>query len=230
MVRAPNRRGQGARLREDIVSAASRLLERTGSEDAVTLRAVAREAGITAPAIYAHFDGPADIVLAVVQETFGELTQALLAAPHRADDPVERLRAVGSAYLAFAAERPHHYRVLFQRHRVEQPVPTADCDGPAVTVRTIPGAEAFGALLDAVAACIDTGASTATSAEAAATRMWIGLHGQATLQASLPWFPWPDTHQLADEVCARLADLRPPDIKGARSAGGARAARAPRRR
>lgn len=228
MVRAPNRRGEGARLRDDIVAAASRLLEHTGSEDAVTLRAVAREAGITAPAIYAHFGSPAGIVLAVVEQTFGELTEVLRSAADVAD-PVTRLRAVGCAYLAFAAERPHHYRVLFQRHRVDEPVPTAECDGPAVTVRTIPGADAFGTLLDAVAACIDSGASSATSAEAAAVRVWVGLHGQATLQASLPWFPWPDAQQLADEVCERLADLRP-KVRAARSVPAERAGRAPRRR
>ena len=50
-----NPRGQGTRLSEDIVAGALALIERTGSAEAVTLRAVAREAGIAAPSIYAHF-------------------------------------------------------------------------------------------------------------------------------------------------------------------------------
>jgi len=48
-----NARGQGGRLTEDIVSAALELIEREGTDEAVTLRAVAREIGIAAPSIYA---------------------------------------------------------------------------------------------------------------------------------------------------------------------------------
>jgi hypothetical protein len=68
-------------------------------------------------------------------------------------------------------------------------------------------ADAFGVLLQAVDACIRSGASAATEPTATATRVWIGLHGQATLQTSLPWFPWPESGTLADDLMTRLADL-----------------------
>ena len=48
-MRERNRRGEGGKLRADIVAGATQLLEDTGSEDAVTLRAVARQVGISAP-------------------------------------------------------------------------------------------------------------------------------------------------------------------------------------
>jgi AcrR family transcriptional regulator len=51
VLRARNRRGEGSKLRADILAAATRLLEQTGSEEAVTLRAVARQVGISAPSI-----------------------------------------------------------------------------------------------------------------------------------------------------------------------------------
>ena len=53
--RARNRRGEGARLRDDIVAAAVALLDETGDQAAVSLRAVARRVGIAAPSIYRHF-------------------------------------------------------------------------------------------------------------------------------------------------------------------------------
>lgn len=61
-VRQRNPRGEGGRLREDLLAGAQRNLERTGSEDRPTLRAMAREVGISAPSIYAHFpDSQANI-------------------------------------------------------------------------------------------------------------------------------------------------------------------------
>ena len=47
-VRPRNRRGEGARLRAEIVDAATALIDESGG-DALTLRAVARRAGISAP-------------------------------------------------------------------------------------------------------------------------------------------------------------------------------------
>src|SRR5271165_5817767 len=72
-----NPRGQGARLTEDIVAGALALIERTGSDEAVTLRAVAREVGIAAPSIYAHFPDRDAIIMAVVLRVFDELTAAI---------------------------------------------------------------------------------------------------------------------------------------------------------
>ena len=206
---AASPRSGGRSTRADILAAAHAILETTGNDDAVTLRAIAREAGITAPAIYGHFADRYEILRTVVETSFAELADVMgvAAALHR--DPAERLRAVGRAYLDFAAERPHHYRVLFERHRTAAAVNLDGTVVPNTDVRTMVGADAFGVLLDATAACIANGASTATAAEPTTNRIWIGLHGQATLLGALPWHPWPDRDHLADEILTRLADLAP---------------------
>ena len=203
-VRRRNKRGQGAQLRDDIVQAASTLLEETGDEDAFTLRAVARAAAITAPAIYAHFADRDEIKLAVVQHTFSTLAETLRPVPAERAQPVPALYAVCRAYLDFAADHPNLYRVLFERHRraaIEVGVTSED-------VTTMIGADAYGVLLDAVRSCIEAGDSAETSAQAAAVRVWISLHGMATLRASLPWFPWPPRDTLLEELVQRAADLR----------------------
>src|SRR3954463_15653040 len=92
--RTRNRRGEGARLRDDIVAGAVALLDETGDERAVTLRAVARRVGITAPSIYRHFADQPGIMLAVVQQAFEELDAELHRARDGADDPLSRLFAV----------------------------------------------------------------------------------------------------------------------------------------
>src|SRR5580692_10012112 len=90
--RERNRRGEGARLRDDILTAATELLERTGSEEAVTLRAVARQVGISAPSIYAHFADREAIVDAIVDGAFGDFNAAIEAAVRAAAGPLARLR------------------------------------------------------------------------------------------------------------------------------------------
>ena len=53
--RQRNPRGQGERLRDDIIEAASRLLADPAAPP-LTLRAVAREVGVAATSVYLHFD------------------------------------------------------------------------------------------------------------------------------------------------------------------------------
>jgi AcrR family transcriptional regulator len=201
--RVRNRRGEGARLRDEIGAAAAALLEETGSEDAVTLRAVARRVGITAPSIYAHFADRNAILDAVVGQAFGELLAAVERAAHRERDPFARLRAICAAYVAFADERPHRYRVLFARHRAPGAVGMAE----RKPVDELLGAEAFRALVDAVKACVEAGYSTSEAPEHDATALWVALHGYATLQASVPAFPWPNRDALLATLVNRLARI-----------------------
>src|ERR1700729_2079928 len=116
--RQRNARGQGARLTGDIVSGALALIDRTGSDEAVTLRAVAREIGIAAPSIYAHFPDREAIVAAAVGRIFDELTAANAAGTNLAgDDPVDRLIAGCEAYVDFGLAQPARYGVLFSGRR-----------------------------------------------------------------------------------------------------------------
>lgn len=62
------------------VAAAADLLETTGDESAVTLRAIARRIGVTAPSIYPHFDDREQILAAAVDSVFPRLVNRLLTA------------------------------------------------------------------------------------------------------------------------------------------------------
>ncbi len=202
-----NPRGQGARLTEDIVSGALALIERTGSDEAVTLRAVAREVGIAAPSIYAHFPDRDAVLTTVVVRIFDELTQAIEQGQKSAgQDPAGRLIAGCEAYVAFGLEHPARYGVLFSTQRPAaadspKPVPIGP-DG-----RPVPGfgAETFALLLQAIQDCVTAGVSASTDVAADATAVWVALHGTVSLRTALPGFPWPDPAAFVRQLVLSLA-------------------------
>lgn len=200
-------------MRGEIVRAAARLLQEHGSEDAVTLRAVAREAGIAAPSIYAHFPTADAIVGAVVAETFEALTAALEASRAGIDDPVQRLTAQCHGYLRFAEEHPGLYRVLFARARgTGQPVgasPAGDRTAPANAVIVAAGTPAFDLLVDAIAGCVRAGRSASQDPALDAVALWSALHGYIALRAAAAEFPWPDESSILDAMIAGQARLAP---------------------
>jgi AcrR family transcriptional regulator len=82
---------------------------------ALTLREVARRAGVTHAAPYHHFPSKAALVAAVAEEGYDALYASQSDAADQAGaDPVERLRALGLAYVKFAMEHPGHFRVMFR--------------------------------------------------------------------------------------------------------------------
>src|SRR5689334_11486362 len=105
MARTRNPRGEGTRLRDEIVDGALHLVD-AGGPEAVTLRAVAREVGISAPSIYDHFADREAILAAAVQHGFAQLTAELEAARAGTDDPVAALDAGCAAYVRFAERNP----------------------------------------------------------------------------------------------------------------------------
>lgn len=198
ILRERNRRGEGSRLRADILTAATSLLEQTGSEEAVTLRAVARHVGISAPSIYAHFPDREAIVDAIVDTGFADFNAAMRAAIAGVSNPVERLRAGCGAYVRFAAERPNRYKLIFERQYRE-----AGPDQPVPTIRR----QSFEALVALVQQCIDAGLSASTDAQLDSTAIWVALHGYATLHALQPGWPWPDSDALLDRIVYDLAKI-----------------------
>jgi len=193
--RRRNPRGQGALLRDEILRAAATMIEETGSEESVTLRSVAREVGIAAPSIYAHFPDREAIVDAVIDGAFAELSASVTTTLAVHTDPVDRLFAGCQAYGRFATECPGRYRVLFGR----TPPPGA----PMREVRM----RAFQPLVDAVAEVARAGRSSSTDPFGDAMLIWTGLHGAVALRAAAPMFPWPPLDAVIEELVRRLGKV-----------------------
>jgi AcrR family transcriptional regulator len=196
--RTRNRRGEGGRLRDEIILAAERLLEREGSEEAISLRSVAREAGIAAPSIYGHFEDRDAILDAVLDRAFDRLRQYILDATNPLTDPVESLLAGCHAYVRFAMAEPARYKVLFDRVRTGPP---ASLDEPAWAARLA----AFQTLVDGIASCAKAGRSASTDPFGDATQLWTAMHGAVTLRQFVSTFPWPPLDKTIDELVTRIA-------------------------
>jgi len=199
--RTRNARGQGGQLRGDIVRSAAELLDETGDAGAVTLRAVARQAGISAPSIYAHFADREAILLAVVQEEFDALTAHLAATA--ADDPVTGMLAWCTAYLDYAAAHPQRYLVMLggiwnaQRAMADEVIARDD-------VAAL-GQAALADLVGRLQACVTAGRSSSTDPMADAMVLWVALHGLAHQRIVSTALPWPPG--VADRLVRRLAYL-----------------------
>jgi AcrR family transcriptional regulator len=117
-------------LRRALLNAADVVLERCGPE-ALSLRAVAREAGVSPAAPYHHFKDKDDLVLAVAREGFARLRAALDKARIEAEagPAPAKTSGLGLAYIAFAQAHPALYRVMYDCARREDAFPDDASDG-----------------------------------------------------------------------------------------------------
>jgi AcrR family transcriptional regulator len=191
--RQRNPRGQGERLRDDIIEAASRLLADPAAPP-LTLRAVAREAGVAATSVYLHFDDIQSLVLAVADRRFGELVQLQEDARNQDADPCQRVRIGCLAYCEFGLTYQGHYQVMFAN-----PLPLPEDMAP----EQFPGRKAFQQLAEAIAACIGVDLED-QRAFFTAQLIWQQLHGIVSLRISRPRFPWPPLADTVTEAVDRL--------------------------
>lgn len=196
--RVRNPHGQGGRLREELIDAAGRVLAATPDGAELSLRAVAREAGIAAPSVYLQFDDKSALVRAVVGTYFDELRTAITDAMARDTDPVRRLRNACLAYCTFALDQPGKYRVLFHHIPKDERV-LGKFGGPDDR-----GALAFNTLVDAIQGCIDSGDAPAGDAFQMAQLLWPSMHGYVALIPVRPGFPW---RPVDDQIDALLASI-----------------------
>ncbi|MEO8528665.1 MAG: TetR/AcrR family transcriptional regulator [Pseudolysinimonas sp.] len=100
-------------LRELLLSSALATITADGV-GAVSLRRLARDAGVSPGAPYHHFPDRGALFAAVIVEGHALLLTRLTAARGAARDPVEVIREILVAYVAFAADHPAHIRVMLR--------------------------------------------------------------------------------------------------------------------
>ena len=101
-----------AMMREDILGAARSILKDQGYAE-LSMRALGRAAGITAPTIYDYFSGKEAVLDALFADGADMLADEMKRAAAAAEPGAERLQAIGSAYRRFAIENPDLYLLLF---------------------------------------------------------------------------------------------------------------------
>lgn len=186
MASADRRAREREETRGKILAAARRLFVEDGFE-AVTLRRIAEAIEYTAPAIYSHFSDKQQLMLALCDGDFALLRRAF-AKTERVADPVDRLRALGKAYVRFALDHPHHYRFMFM---TAHPLDAAE----SAIQKGNPDEDAYAYLRATVAACIEAGRLPAVSrdVESVTQACWGASHGVVSLyltHGSDCWITW----------------------------------------
>jgi len=176
--RQRNPRGEGERLRQQLLDATVEVLGEVGDADKVSVRAIARRAGVSPTALYLQFADRDELVDAAVDQGFALFNAELDAAATSPGAPRERLEAMGNAYLAFSERRPALYSILFavRRNMLER-----------LSVPREQGFDGLVALLRQVDTTLD-----ADDARQLALLIWSSLHGYAMLRVARPHFNWPD--------------------------------------
>jgi AcrR family transcriptional regulator len=162
----------------EVLAAVNRLLDEWGSDEKLTMRAVAKEVGVAAPSIYLHFADKTELVWAALSDKYEQLAAEMRAADEAAapDGPRARLLAQVHAYCRFALDNPGHYRLMYE---VRQPAVDPARLGlhPARLVSRN--------FRRALARCLEGGYRLSLPPRQAGHTLWAGLHGIVSLQHSL---------------------------------------------
>ena len=177
--RPRNPRGEGNKLREQLLAAPAEVLNEVGDADRASVRAIARRAGVSPTALYLQFPDRDSLVAAAVDAGFETFNAALMTAASVDGPPVERLMAMGRAYLAFSEQRPALYAILFSTRRT-----LVDKDPDVDRDRALDG---LVALLRELNPALDLDA-----AGELAILIWSTLHGYAMLRTVRPHLEWPE--------------------------------------
>jgi AcrR family transcriptional regulator len=162
-------------LKEDIVRVAIELGTELG-EDGLTMRGIASRLGVSATALYQHFDGKSSILRAIRFHGLGKMNAAIAPAFELAD-PVEAIRDCMVRYIDFGRTSPWLYRVLFEGEDVDYTTLSDD-------ERTAIGYSEEQTRRCCEAAKRDGKLRADVDVETAPYLLWAAAHGLATLMIS----------------------------------------------
>ncbi|MEV6979031.1 TetR/AcrR family transcriptional regulator [Kitasatospora sp. NPDC093806] len=161
--------------RARLVAAGVALVNQEGVH-ALTLREIARQAGVSHGAPRRYFLTHTELLAAVARHGFGELAEALGLPGQPASGPAAaraRLAGLARGYLDFAAARPGMFELMFRHDVLED-------SGTGLRRTTLPLFETFARLVAEVRPASDAGAADPATVAAA---LWANLHGLAQLRA-----------------------------------------------
>jgi AcrR family transcriptional regulator len=179
---------------ERIVHTAKEIV-RTEGHARLSVRGLARQLDVTAPAIYDHMQSKDAVLRAVAASGYDELRAAYSTT---ADTAIERMRERALAYVDFARTNPELFSLMFM-FRPNAIAIEADNELGAAT-------DVFESGVDDVRQAIADGALVDRDPIQITLTLWAAIHGVATVSIVAP--PVADA-VAADVIDAMLAGLRP---------------------
>ena len=194
-----------ARLDRDLIVATARDIVAEGGRAALSLRPLGARLGVTAPALYAHFDNKEAILAAVAEAEFSRLIERFEVSICGVEPPIDRIKAQSHAYVHHALENPALFEILF----VFRPAWSPNLDATELPIAS----KAFEISAAAVEDAIAAGELGASEPLMASLTIWSAVHGVATLLIARPAlgaeFEAALVDSVIDSVVAGLAATRP---------------------
>lgn len=161
------------------------------------MRKVAERIEYSPTAIYVHFPNKEELFLELCHADFRRLASNF-ARFAQIGDPIERLRAIGKAYIIFGLENPNHYRMMFMTAHPRIPEHAEQEMG-----KGNPEEDAYAFLRMTVEEASRAGAfrPELTDTELIAQTLWAGTHGVISLQIAKgddDWVPWRSLEERAE--------------------------------
>jgi AcrR family transcriptional regulator len=145
-----------------------------GDIDSLSLRKVAKAAGVSPNAPYRHFEDKQALLAAVAERGYAELVDSF--SQSRTKPPRERLIGLATAYLEYAKRNPAAYRIMFGKH-----LHSFEMYPELQSTASL----AFYEVLTAVNAIIDLDIEDLSVVRGAMT-LWAMVHGLAMLSEDCP--------------------------------------------
>ena len=194
---AARRAREKEQLRRKILDAARDLFTAEGYER-VSMRKIAEKIEYSPTTIYLYFKDKMDLLLTISDETLDALAAEIEAAVKDIQDPVEKFREFGRAYVEFGLARPHEYDLTFvlrPRHRGGLALP----EGSSAY-------RMFESVGDLVRECVHEGRFRELDAAAAAQSLWASVHGLTSLLIAYPDFPWVERDALISQTLDTITE------------------------
>jgi len=178
-------------LRRAILDAARDAFVQYGYEG-VSMRQLAEKVGCSHSNLYVHFKDKDALFDCLVEESFEQFGESLRAPDSaKRGDPVEFLRKMGRAYVAFGLANPSAYEFAFILRRPGQ---RSKPHVPYERMRAL------------VQRCIDEKRFRRMDADVASQSLWSAAHGITSLLICRPTFPWADRDKVAGQVIDAAVD------------------------
>jgi AcrR family transcriptional regulator len=196
------REQQKQEIRQAILDAAAELFVAQGYQG-FSLRQVAEQIGYSATTIYHHFANKDDLLFTVADAGFTRFGSELMAAAMRRHEPLERIEAIGRAYIEFGLRNPNYYQLMF--------IERADFMLGYRAGERKPRLGSLDIVRETIRAGIDQGRIRPGDPDIYANALWAAVHGVVTMFIA---FPTRDATQINATIDATLSIV----IRGLRHA------------
>jgi AcrR family transcriptional regulator len=170
----------------------------------VILREAARAAGVSHSAAYRDFTDREALLTEVSQHARNELAVEMRRRVNRTTDPLERLQAVGTAYIDFALSQPGLFRTAFSSHPATFQDGEHDLSSRLDAGSDADNAEPYEVLRDVLDEAVVAGLLDAPRRPGAEIAAWSAVHGLASLLLD---GPLPTTGAALEFARSRVLDL-----------------------